>query len=91
MAFDPDFEIDFEFDENAPRSYLHYLLGDRPVRITVKNGAPILAETIDFEKKMLVIDNLFISAVADSLDIIRVDEKEFSNACLKYGVKPVRV
>lgn len=90
MEFDPDFDIDFEFDENAPKSYLHYLLGDRPVRITMKNGAPILAETIDFEGQKLIIDNLFISAVVDSLDIIRLDEKEFANECLKYGVKPVR-
>lgn len=90
MEFDPDFDMDFEFDENAPESYLHYLLGDRPVRITMKNGAPILAETIDFEKKRLVIDNLFIGVVAESLDIIRLNEKDFANECLRYGVKPVR-
>lgn len=86
--FNPD--IHFDFDEDAEEYFSYYILGERPVRLTVWNDAPILAETINFETKKFEIDNTFIMAIIDSLDAEKVSEADFINQCLKFGVKPER-
>lgn len=87
---DLDFEeFDFIFDENAQEYYQYYVIGIRPIRITIFNKAPVLAESVDFDKKTFGIDNTLIKLVTDSLEIERVDENTFRNACLAIGVKPI--
>lgn len=82
-------DFDFEFDEDAPDVISYYILGERPIKVTSSNGAPVMIETINFETKQFHIDNTLIRAITDSTEIQKVDEIAFRNFCLSRGVKPI--
>lgn len=82
-------EFEFEYDDDGEETYLYYILGERPVKITCIDSFPIQAETPDFEKKIFVRDNSVIKRVTDSADVIKVSVKDFNEFCLSKGIKPV--
>lgn len=75
-----------DFDNDAPESFSYYMLGERPVRVTVWNGAPTQTETINLNTKTLEIDNNYIMEVCEASDSIKVTEKVFIDQCLRLGV-----
>mgnify|MGYP003669080812 CR=1 FL=1 len=83
-------EFKFEFDENAKEYFEYYLLGERPVRLTIFNEAPVLAETVDLDSKKLIIDNMLIIRFLESTDAQEISKDDFVNQCLSFGVTPVR-
>ncbi len=80
-----------DIDSNAPMEYVYYLVGDRPLRISyIAPGIAVLAEILDSDTKEFVTDNFYIHYVAESTDIIELDQKEFVDECLKRGTKPLK-
>lgn len=80
--------IDLE-EETGEVSVVYYLLGDRPIKITYVDDFPELVQTPDMDKKEFVFDHSYVKIVNNSLDVRRVDETTFRNACLAIGVKPI--
>jgi hypothetical protein len=81
---------DFQFDPDDEKYFEYYILNGGPIRITIFNQAPVLAEIVDEEKKHLVIDNLFIIKYMQSTDAEEITESEFKESCLAIGVRPER-
>lgn len=78
-----------EIEEYEKPKYHYYLVGNRPLRI--KYIAPYIstkAEILNSQTKKFYIDNTYLDRAATSVDIIRIDEKTFIDACLKKGAKP---
>ncbi|PCJ99428.1 MAG: hypothetical protein COA45_05155 [Zetaproteobacteria bacterium] len=72
------------------RVYHYYLLGNRPIKVTCSAmEIPINIEIVDSDKKEFVSDLSLVPVITDSMDIRKVDENEFINACLAKGVKPI--
>lgn len=84
-------DLGFEFDENAEEYFEYYILENGPIRVTVFNQAPVLAEIINTETKMLKIDNTFIVRLAKSTSAYEIDENEFNEKCLSLGIQPKRL
>ena len=72
------------------RVYHYYLLGNRPIKVTCSAmEIPINVEIVDSDKKEFVSDLSLVPVITDSMDIRKIDENEYRNACLAKGVKPI--
>ena len=72
------------------RIYHYYLLGDRPIKVTCNAlEIPLSAQIVDSKKKEFIYDLALIPYINDSMDVIKIDENKFRDACLAKGVKPI--
>ena len=81
-------EIELEEDTGEVR-IVYYILGDRPIKVTFVDDFPELVQTPDMDKKVFTFDHSYLKIINDSMDIKKVDETTFCNACLAIGVKPI--
>lgn len=89
MTYKDEFYTEEDIDENAPLEYHYYLVGDRPLRIGyIAPYVSVIAEILNSETKKFYIDNTYMDRAATSVDIIRIDQAQFIDACLRKGVKP---
>jgi len=79
-----------EQDENDKEiEVIYYLIGKRPVKVTYVDDFPELAQTPDFDTKEFIYDHTILKRIEDSLDVDKIDEQQFRDACLAIGIKPI--
>ncbi|MGH1379084.1 MAG: hypothetical protein ACRBB3_09720 [Alphaproteobacteria bacterium] len=68
----------------------YYILGDRPIKIVCSMmEIPISAQILNSKTKEFVHDLSLVPFITSSVDIRKIDENDFRNACLAKGVKPI--
>ncbi len=85
------------FDNSSPeqdRDYkeievVYYLMGKRPIKVTYVDDFPEIVQTPDFETKKFIYDHTILKRIEDSVEVEKIDEQQFCNACLAIGVKPI--
>ncbi len=68
---------------------VYYLMGARPIKVTYVDDFPELVQTPDFETKEFVYDHKILRRIEESMDVEKITEQEFRDACLAIGVKPI--
>lgn len=76
-------------EETGEKRIVYYLMGKRPIKITYVDDYPEYVMAFSFEEKKFTFDRDVIKQINNSMDVQKIDENEFRNACLAVGVKPI--
>ncbi len=80
---------EIELVDDGVEEIVYYIMGTRPIKVTLIDNYPEYVQAFDFRKKQFVLDRTVMKLINDSVDVRRVNKNDFANACLAVGVKPI--
>ncbi len=80
---------EIELIDDGVEEIVYYIMGKRPIKVTLIDNYPEYVQAFDFRKKQFILDRTVMKQINDSMDVRRVNKNDFANACLAVGVKPI--
>ena len=79
---------EFDYDDDGEETVIFYIMGIKPIMVECIDSFPVFATALDFKTKEFAPYPELMRDINDSVEIVKVDEIEFRNACLALGAKP---